>query len=82
MKSQNLEYENRRIEIVYQDNQPQLLIDGRPIRYGQLPGGLYFLHEYAYDWSEDLVEVARRYIDYQRRVEEIRQERELERGGN
>lgn len=74
-------YENHRIEIIYQDNKPQLLIDGKPIRYRQLPGGLYFLYDYAYDWSEDLVEVARKYIDYQRRTEQIRRERESHEGG-
>lgn len=49
-----------------------LLIDDRPIRYGQLPDGRYFLHEYAYDWRDDLMDLARGFIDYQSGLEEIR----------
>jgi hypothetical protein len=37
--------------------QPELLIDGQSVRYGQLPDGSYALHEYAYDWDEDLIEL-------------------------
>jgi hypothetical protein len=36
-------------------SEPELLIDGQPVRYGQLPDGSYALHEYAYDWDEDLI---------------------------
>ena len=49
----------------------ELLIDDRPVRYGQLPDGRYFLHEYAYDWRDNLMDLARRFIDYQGRAEEI-----------
>ena len=53
---------------------PELLIDGEPIRYGQLPDGRYFLEEYAYDWQENLMELARRFIDYQTVTDEVRRE--------
>jgi hypothetical protein len=43
----------------------ELLIDHKAVRYGQLPNGQYFLHQYAYDWSDDLVEVARRLYQVQ-----------------
>jgi hypothetical protein len=43
---------------------PELLIDDRPVRYGQLPDGRYYLEEYAYDWQDDLMDLARRFIDY------------------
>jgi hypothetical protein len=43
-----------------------------PVRYGRLPDGSYFLDDYAYDWSDDLVEVARRYIDYRERSAKAR----------
>ena len=33
---------------------------------------MYALHEYAYDWTDDLMDLARRFIDYRERVEEIR----------
>src|SRR5215210_4911391 len=57
----------------------ELLIDDRPVRYGRLPDGRYALHEYAYDWQGDLIDLARRFIDYRDKAEEIR--REAESGG-
>ena len=54
--------------------QPELLIDEQPVRYGQLPDGSYALHDYAYDWDEDLIELARRFIDYQDQAEAVRRE--------
>lgn len=59
----------------------ELLVDDEPIRYGQLPDGQYFLHEYAYDWSDTLMDLARRFIDYRSRTDEIRHEREPGREG-
>ena len=50
----------------------ELLIDEQPVRFGQLPDGRYALEEYAFDWTDDLTELARRYIDYRERAEEIR----------
>lgn len=50
------------------DGGPELLIDGESVRYGQLPDGSFALHDYAYDWTGDLVDLARRYIDYQNRT--------------
>jgi hypothetical protein len=52
----------------------ELLIDEQPVRYGQLPDGQYALEEYAFDWTDDLMELARRFIDYRERAEEIRRE--------
>jgi hypothetical protein len=52
----------------------KLFIDDKPVRYGQLPGGSYFLHEYAYDWSDNLADLAKRFIDYRNRVNEIRRQ--------
>ena len=49
----------------------ELLIDEQPVRFGQLPEGRYALHEYAFDWTDDLMELARRYIDHRDRAEEI-----------
>jgi hypothetical protein len=54
----------------------ELLIDDKPVRYGRLPAGRYFLYEYAYDWHGNLMDLARRFIDYQSRTDEIRRERE------
>jgi hypothetical protein len=47
---------------------PELLIDGEPVSYGQLPDGSYALTDYAYDWTGDLFELARRFIDYESRT--------------
>ena len=50
----------------------ELLIDEQLVRFGQLPDGQYALEEYAFDWTDDLMELARRYIDHRDRAEEIR----------
>ena len=54
----------------------ELHIDEQPVRYGQLPNGRYALEEYAYDWRDDLMELARRFIDYRERAEQIQREAE------
>jgi hypothetical protein len=58
-----------------------LLIDDEPIPYGKLPDGQYFLHENAYSWSDDLVDLARRLIDYRSRTDQIRRGRDARTGG-
>ncbi len=50
----------------------ELLIDDQPIRYGQLPDGQYFFHDYAYDWRGDLMDLARGLIDYRERASKSR----------
>lgn len=72
MKPERQRYKGRQIEIRDGKRGPELLIDDVPMRYGRLPDGKFFLDDYAYDWSEDLVELARRYIAYRERVAEIR----------
>jgi hypothetical protein len=54
----------------------ELRIDEQPVRFGQLPDGRYALEEYAFDWRDDLMDLAQRYIDYRERVEESRREAE------
>src|SRR5215212_10269761 len=54
----------------------ELLIDNQPVRYGQLPDGRYALEEYAYDWQENLTDLARRFSDYREKAEQIRREDE------
>jgi hypothetical protein len=84
MESQRQEYKGHPIELrareaddlrapeAEREEDLELRIDDEPIRYGQLPGGMYALHEYAYDWTDNLMDLARRFIDYRERVEEIR----------
>jgi hypothetical protein len=81
MESERQEYEGHQIELREREGQPELLVDNVPVRYGQLPNGMYFLHEYAYDWTDSLTELAQRFIDYRRKADRIRQERESEEGG-
>jgi hypothetical protein len=77
MKPEYQEYEGHNVELREREGKPELLIDDVPIRYGQLPDGSYFLHEYAYDWTDTLMDLARRFIDYQSRANKIRREREV-----
>ena len=71
MKSERQQYKGRQIEVRDGKRGPELLIDNLPMSYGRLPDGTFFLDAYAYDWSDDLVELARRYITYRERVAEI-----------
>ena len=81
MKQEHQEYEGHRIEIREREGKFELLIDNVPIRYGQMHNGMYFLHAYAFDHTDDLMELARRFVDYRRKVDMIRRERESEKGG-
>lgn len=76
------EYKGHRIELREGAVKAELLVDGQPLGYGQLPDGSYFLDEYAYDPSEDLIDLARKLIDYRHAADEIRRERNSRAGGN
>ena len=52
-----------------EDEGPELLIDDAPVGYVQLPDGSFALRDYAYDWTGDLVELARRFIDHESRTD-------------
>ncbi len=80
MQPEHQEYEGHRIELHQRENKLELFIDNAPVRYGQLPGGLYFLHEYAYDWSDNLMDLVRKSIDYRRKADDIRREHESNQG--
>ena len=43
---------------------PELLIDDEPVSYGRLPDGQFYLDSYAYDWHDDLMPLAKAYVDY------------------
>jgi hypothetical protein len=81
MNPESQEYEGHLIELREREGKPELLIDNIPVRYGQLPNGQYFLHDYAYDWTDNVMELAQRFINYRRKVEQIRREHEAEKGG-
>jgi hypothetical protein len=47
-------------------------IDDESVSYGRLPDGQHALHQYAYDWSDDLMDLARKAIEYRDRASEMR----------
>jgi hypothetical protein len=91
MEPEREEYKGHRIELRPREGREaereedldlqdlELHIDEQPVRFGQLPDGRYALEEYAFDWHDDLMDLARRFIDYRERAEEIR--RVAESGG-
>ncbi len=81
MKPESQEYEGHRIEIRESEDRFELLIDNIPIRYGQTHTGMYFLHAYAFDHTDDLMELARRYVVYRDKADSIRRKHALETGG-
>jgi hypothetical protein len=60
--------------------EPELLIDDESVRYSRLPDGSYALQEYAYDWHDNLIDLAKRFIDYRDRADKIRREAEAREG--
>jgi len=72
MEPQRLEYKGHRIELRARAQELELLIDDQPIRYRPMSDGTYALDEYAYDRSQNLIDVAKRFIDYRDRADEIR----------
>lgn len=81
MKEESQEYEGHHIEIREREGKFELVIDNVPVPYGQLPDGRYFLHEYAFDWTDNLMELAQRFIDHRQRADKIRHERKSEKEG-
>jgi hypothetical protein len=88
MEPERQEYKGHRIELRPRERREaereedldlqdlELHIDEQPVSYGQLPDGRYALEEYAFDWTDNLMDLARRFIDYRERAEEIRREAE------
>lgn len=84
MEPEHHEYKGHRIELrqregrealvarAEREGELELLIDDEPVRYGQLPSGQYALEKYAYDWTDDLIDLAQRFIDYRDRADEVR----------
>jgi hypothetical protein len=66
------QYEGHRIEIRGRGEKSELLIDNVPVKHGRLPNGKYFLDDYAFDWTDDLMELARRYVSYRARVTTVK----------
>lgn len=75
MKSQEEKYEGHLIELQEKDGKIQLLIDKKPLKYGKLPDGTYYLHEYAYDPSDNLMDLAKKFIKHRNKANKIREEK-------
>jgi hypothetical protein len=88
MEPARQEYKGHRIELraregrevrareAEREEELELLIDDESVRYSQLPDGRYALEDYAYDWTDDLMDLAQRFIDYRDRADGIRREAE------
>ena len=74
MKSQQEKYEGSHTELQEKEGKIQLLIDNKLIKYGQMPDGSYFLYDYAYDPSDNLMDLARKFIKHRNKANKIRQE--------
>ena len=72
MKAEKQEYKGRKIELRQVEGERILLLDNERLSYGQLEDGKYFLRDYAYDWTDDLTELARRYVDHLEKVKKAR----------
>jgi hypothetical protein len=83
MESERLEYKAHNIELrdratsmsLFREDEQELLLDSNPLRYLQMPDGQYVLEDYAYESSDDLLDLAKRYVDYLERVERVRRDR-------
>jgi hypothetical protein len=53
-------------------DQPQLLIDGRPVGYGTDASGQFYLTTYAFDRAGTLDEVVEKYLGYLEQVDASR----------
>jgi len=73
MSHETVEHRGSRIELVGEAPERVLLIDGEPLRWGRFPSdGQYFLYGYAYDPDVSLIGLAKRYIEYRGRVQQVR----------
>lgn len=71
MKRHNDEYKGQKIEVRVADTDETLSINNGPIKCGQSPDGSYFLEKYAYDWKDNLEDLAKAFIDYQGDVKKV-----------
>ena len=79
MKPERREFAGHHIEVRERQGRPELLIDNALVPYGRLPNGKYYLDEHAYDWTDNLLELAQRFLDHQRKANKVREEAKAER---
>lgn len=74
MAKEKIDHNGHRIEIAGKE-EPTVLIDGEPVRWGRLDDGSYYLHEFAYEPADSLAEVAKRYVDHLERAKKLKSAR-------
>jgi hypothetical protein len=74
MASKRHKYNDHTIELREGEGRVELIIDDIPVGYRRRPDGLYVLDDYAYDPTDDLVELAQKFIDHRITADRIRQD--------
>jgi hypothetical protein len=96
MEHENEDYKGRHIELrkryigesrapevereAERESEIELLIDGKSVPCIRMPDGSYALQEYAYDWRDNMMDLAKKFIDYQDTADEIRRQAEPKEG--
>lgn len=75
MKPKREDHKGHRVELREREGKPELLIDNIPMAHRRLRNGQYYLDKYAFDWTDDLMELAKRFIEHRSKVEKIRSKR-------
>lgn len=67
MKKNSFEHLSRKVEIPSQEDSKRmrLAIDGITHIFSRDAAGNFFLHNYAYDRSDDITDVVKRYLEQQ-----------------
>ena len=78
MNAKTFKYNGSEVKIPKQEDarRMRLTIDSQAHWFGRDAGGAFFLHDYAYDRSQDLTQVIKNYLDH--RLDHQEQERKLE----
>ncbi len=71
MKRHNEEYKGQKTKVRVADTDETLSINNRSMRCGRSPDGSYFLENYAYDWKDNLEDLAKAFIDCQDDVKKV-----------
>jgi hypothetical protein len=70
-KAQRTKVGEHVIEVRDAIGKPELRIDDVLMRYGTLSDGQFFLHDYAYDRSDDLTTLAQKYLRYREKQTKV-----------
>jgi len=71
LKRHTDEYKGQKIEVRAAETDETLSINNRPIKWDKSPEDSYFLEKYAYDWKDNLEDLAKKFIDYQGDIKKV-----------